>query len=379
MRILFERKHNKRNLTYSAGKRVRSSGRTRLPQERLRTRSLFDWLGAFGADDIAVDLGTANTVLYIRGRGIAVREPSVLAIDKHTREVLAVGSAAALMTGRTPDGIELVWPITNGAVTDYEGAAHLVQALIDEQIKGMRARPRVIVTTGTGLNSVERRAALETAAQMGARKVVGMEGPLAAAYAADLEKARTAGLLVIDIGAGTTDMAILNAHGIVRAVMHRSGSMAWDRAIIRKLAQVHGVRIGPITAEMLKHRLADMSEDAEGGYECTGKSDVTGLPETFMADVQDLRAALRPYADLIAATAEEMLSRTMPELAEWIRTNGIMLTGGGALLRGLDRYLTSRLGTPVYVAENPFYSVVIGAGKALSEMDLLRDSLGEQR
>lgn len=377
MRTLFGWKRNKRKRRYPAGRRVRSSGRTRLPQQR--SWSLFDWLGGFGADDIVVDMGTANTVMYVRGRGVVVREPSVLAVDRYSREVLAVGKEAAQLTGRTPAGMELVWPVTAGSVTDYEAAVHLLRALIEKQLSGMWARPRVIVTLGTGLNSVERRALLETAAQLGARKIVGMEGPLAAAYGADLEKADPAGLLIADIGAGTTDLAIVNAKGIVRAQMRRAGSLAWDRALRGMLRNDFQIEVGSVTAEQMKVRFANLSDELPGEYSVTGKAVETGLPLTVEVPAAAVREVFLPFAENLAADIEGMLSSSTPELADWIRGHGVMLVGGGALLRGLDVFLTQRLGLPVYLAEDPFYAVAIGAGKALDEMDMLRDMLGEQR
>lgn len=378
MRTLFgwKRKHKKQ--PYSAAKRVRSSGRTRFSQGS-RYGSLLDRLGAVGAEDIVVDMGTANTVIYIRGRGVAVREPSVLAVDHYSGEVVAVGREAAMMTGRTPAGLKLIWPITEGAVTDYEAAGHLLRALIEKQLPGMWARPRVIVTVGTGHHKVERRAALETAAQVGARKVVQMESPLAAAYGADLEKAATAGLLLVDIGAGTTDMAILNAKGIIRSQMRREGGLAWDRLLKRMMVETYGVEVGAVSIEQLKHRFADMREQAQGEYELIGRGTDNGLPKRVLVTAAVVRGALFPWLERLASDVETMLSQAMPELAEFIRAHGVMLVGGGALLRGLDVYLTRRLGLPVYVAEDPFYAVALGAGKALDEMDLLRDSLGGQR
>lgn len=378
MRILFDWRKRNRKSKSARRRRVRSLERTRFAQRRkIRSASVWDWLSGFGAQDIAVDLGTANTVVYIRGEGIVLREPTVLAVDRISREVRAVGSAAAAMAGRVPEGLELVYPVNGGAVTDYEAASHLVNLLVAKKTTGSWSRPRIIVTTGTGLNPVENRAALETAVQLGARKTVRLEGPLAAAYGADLEKAEIAGLLVVDIGAGKTDLAILNENGIVHATMRRLGGRDWDSAIRKVVAKEHGLVIGPLTAEELKVRLGNLGASAMEPWEVGGRSLENGLPARDAIPAETVRQAILPFIEQLADDIANLLAAARPELSEWVYRHGILVVGGCAMLRGLGAYLTNRLGIPVYVGDDPLYAVAMGAGKALAEMDLFRDSLGD--
>jgi len=338
--------------------------------------SLFERLNAVAVTDVAVDLGSANTVVYIRGRGVVVREPSVLLVDDASREIIAVGQAAAALEGAVPEGMRLIYPIRHGAVTDFEAAVDLLSRLVDPYLTGWRSRPRMIAAVGTGLTAVERRAVLETAAQVGTRKTVGMEAPLAAAYGSDLEQASTPGLLVADIGAGTTDMALVNARGIVHAAWRRAGTGEWNRLVARAVRRECGVRIGPRTAERLTCRVADLREGAPHSLECAGTSVETGLPVAVTVTAQQLQPVLCEAVAPIIADAEALLLRCTPELSQWVRLNGMLLVGGGARLQGLAPYLTHQLGMPVYVAEDPLFTVVLGAGKALLQMDRLRDSLG---
>lgn len=338
--------------------------------------SLLERLNAIGMTDVAVDLGSANTVVYIRGRGVVVREPSVLLVDDTSREILAVGQAAAALAGAVPDGMRLIYPVTHGEVTDFEAAVELLSRLVDPQLTGWRSRPRMIATVGTGLTEVERRAVLETAAQVGTRKTVGMETPLAAAYGSDLEQTSTPGLLVADIGAGTTDMALVNDRGIAHSVWRPEGTSDWNRLITRTVRRECGIRIGPRTAEMLTCRLANLDENSTAQTECAGTSVETGLPAAATVTAAMLRPVLCEAVAPIVEAAESLLVRCTPDLSQWVRMHGMLLVGGGAQLQGLAPYLTRQLGMPVYVAEDPLFTVALGAGKALMQMERLRDSLG---
>lgn len=348
------------------------------PAGRLqRERTVFERLSGFGAADMAVDLGSANTVVYLRGEGIVIQEPSVLAVDALTREVLSVGSAAAAMTGREPAGVELVYPVVRGAVTDLEAAAHLVQTLVGKGPGSIWTGPRVVVTTATDLSPVEIRAVLNCMGELGARKVVRLPATLAAAYGAELEKSEYAGLLVIDIGAGTTDLAVVDADGVVASRLLRTGAGDWDRAIAAAVAKAYDLRIGPVTAERLKRQVADLREGETHMRLCAGLARESGLPREVLVEAKVLRPALLPFADAIANEARTILLGIRAELREWIAVHGVLLVGGGALLRGLDSYLTHSLGLPVYVSEDALHAVAVGAGKTLAELDVLRDSMLE--
>lgn len=359
-------------------KSVRSKSARRTPPatRQRRSHSLLDWLAGVGATDIAVDLGSANTVVYVRGEGVVVREPSVLAVDRETREVVAIGAKAAALSGRVPQELVLVRPVERGVVTDFSAAAHLVHELVGRQVSGLWKRPRLVMTLAGRQSDVAAAALLGTAAALGARKAVRMPGTLAAAYGADLDKAKTAGLLVADLGAGKTDLAVVDANGLVDTEVLPLGSMDLDRAIAKIVLQETGLLLGPLTCERLKQRFCDLDEKATATSLCAGKDSQTGLPRQTEITASMLRPALVPYAHQIAQALHEVLHQTRPELSQWISLHGIMIVGGGALLRGLDRYLTQFLGVPVYLGEDPLYAVAIGAGKALLEMPLLRDSLG---
>ncbi len=355
----------------NGAKKSRRRRESVLPQ-----RSVFERLNAFGMTDAAVDLGSANTVVYIRGRGVVVREPSVLLVDDVSREVIAVGQAAAALEGAVPEGMHLLYPIRHGAVTDFEAATELLSRLVDPYLSGWRSRPRMLAVVGTGLTSVERRAVLETAAQVGTRKVVGIESPLAAAYGSDLEQATTPGLMVADIGADTTDLALVNAHGITHARWRCTGAAHWHHAVQRTVWRECGVRIGPRTAEQLTCQVGDLREGSTQQMECAGMSVQTGLPATVTVTADMLRPILRAAVASLVADAESLLVQCTPELSQWVRMHGMLLVGGGARLQGIAPYLTGQLGMPVYQAEDPLFTVVLGAGKSLTQMDYFRDSLG---
>ena len=324
-------------------KSVRSKSARRTPPatRQHRSHSLLDWLAGVGATDIAVDLGSANTVVYVRGEGVVVREPSVLAVDRETREVVALGAKAAALAGRVPQELALVRPVERGVITDFSAAAHLVRELVGRQVSGLWKRPRLVMT------------------------MAGRQSDVAAAA-----------LLVADLGAGKTDLAVVDANGLVDTEVLPLGSMDIDRAIAKIVLQETGLLLGPLTCERLKQRFCDVDENAMATSLCAGKDSQTGLPRQTEITAAMLRPALIPYAHQIAQALHEVLHQTRPELSQWISSHGIMLVGGGALLRGLDRYLTQFLGVPVYLGEDPLYAVAIGAGKALWEMPLLRDSLG---
>lgn len=334
--------------------------------------SLANWLGS----DIAIDLGTTNVLVYVKHQGVVVNEPAVIAVDKATNQVIAIGREAQSMLGRTPRHIHAYHPMQNGVIADYDATEYMLQYFIRKAIgKALFFKPRVIICVPSGITNVERRAVMEAARKAGVRKTVVMEEPLAAAIGAGLDIAESNGSMVIDIGGGTTDVAILSLSGIVISESLRIGSNTFDEAIIHYLEKIKHITIGSRTAEELKILIGTALPDGRSlTADVRGRSTETGLPVVMDIDSQEIRRALDEPIQRILRTVLSILEKTPPELAADIADHGIVLTGGGMLLDGLDRLISRTTGMAAYLCDEPLLCVANGAGKSLQAMNQLKDS-----
>ena len=346
-----------------------------------RKLSFLEKVALLWTTDIGIDLGTTNIVMYVKGRGIVLDEPGFVACDTKTREVIAVGHEARAILGRTPDGIEVIEPLKGGVIADYDTTAYMLRHFIRRviPISGL-VRCRIVACVPSSITPVEKRAVLEVLLQAGAKKIVLMEEPLAAAIGTGLDKAEQVGAMVVDIGGGTTDIAVICDSGVVVSESLRTGSDDFDTALVRYMKRKKKLLIGPLTAEDLKIEVGTV--DPRSGEEraiVRGRHTGTGLPRAVEITSKDMKIALERPVQMIVEGIVSILEKTPPELLAQINDHGIILTGGGALLRGLDRMITERTGRPAYVVEHPRYSVILGTGKALSELNQLRDTLEELR
>ena len=334
--------------------------------------SLANWLGS----DIAVDLGTANVVVYVKDKGVVVNEPAVIAVDKNTNQVVAIGKEAKAMLGRTPQHIHAYHPLQNGVIADYDATEYMLRYFIRRAIgKSLFFKPRVIICVPSSVTNVERRAVMEAARQAGARKIVVMEEPLAAAIGAGLDIANSNGSMVVDIGGGTTDVAILSLSGVVISESLRIGSHTFDEAIIQYLEKVKHITIGGHTAEELKILIGTALPDGRNLMaDVRGRSTETGLPAIMDIDSQQIRQAIDEPIQRILRAIVSILEKTPPDLAADIADHGIVLAGGGLLLDGLDRLISRKTGMAAYLCDEPLLCVANGAGKSLQAMNLLKDS-----
>lgn len=319
--------------------------------------------------DVAIDLGTANTLIYVRGKGIVIREPSVVAIDRYTGKIVAVGEDANRMIGRTPDNIIAVRPMKDGVIADFD----ITQAMIKHFIRKSNVvgimKPRVVVCIPSGITEVERRAVEEAVIQAGAKEVALIEEPMAAAMGAGLPVQRATGSMVMDIGGGTTEVAVISMGGIVSSQSIRVAGDALDTAIINYLKKNVGINVGDKMAEEIKFAIGSAYEDDdEELFDVRGRDVRTGLPKTVQVKESQIREAMRENIEEMLEAVKMTLEHTPPELAADVMEHGIMLTGGGALIKGLDRLLTSVTKIPAYVAEYPLDCVAVGTGKALDNI-----------
>jgi len=325
-------------------------------------------------DRLGIDLGTATIVVYVQGRGIVVREPSVVATDGDGGKVLAVGEEAQAMLGRTPGNIIAKRPLRDGVIADYSVTRDMLAYLIRKAC-GPRARifkPTAVICIPSAPTSVERRAALDATHAAGASKVIPIEEPMAAAIGAGLPIASAGGNMVVDIGGGTTDIAVISLGGVVVSDSLRIGGNHLDEAITRHIKRVYNLDIGERTAESIKMQIGsayEMEEECEG--EVRGRDVMTGLPKTVSVSSVEIRSAMSEAVSAIVEGVKSILEQTPPELAADIIERGITMTGGGALLRGMDRLLELETGIPVRVPDDPISSVAMGTGKVLEELDLL--------
>jgi len=325
---------------------------------------------------LGIDLGTANIVVYARGRGVVVREPSVVAIDKASRRVLAVGESAREMLGRTPGTIVAIRPLRDGVIADYTVTRDMLAFLIRKACgnKSRLFKPLVVVCIPSGATSVEQRAALDAARAAGARDAFPIEEPMAAAIGAGLPIASPGGNIVVDIGGGTTDIAVISLGGIVVSDSLRVGGNTLDEAIIRHIRRVYNLDIGERTAENIKIGIASACKAGfdEQEMDVRGRDIVSGLPQTVSVSSIEVRDALFESVSQIVTAVKTILEKTPPELAADIIERGITLTGGGALLRGMDVLLQMETQIPVHVADDPMSCVAVGTGKVLEELETLQ-------
>ena len=328
----------------------------------------------FNSVDIGIDLGTANILVYIKGKGIVFDEPSVVAINKSKNKILAVGNEARDMIDKVPGNISVIRPLKEGVIANYTVTQKMLEFVVARVAgKSFFSKPRIMVSIPTGITSVEKRAVLEAAMNAGASKTYLIEEPLAAALGAGLDISVPSGSMVIDIGGGTTDIAILSMGGVVVDSSIRIGGDAFDDAIVRYVKKVHNVLIGEPTAEEIKIKVATVhSEGRSDAIEVRGRDLVTGMPTTIKVTSADARAALREPVYSMIATIRGVLEKCPPELSADIVDKGMVLTGGGAMLDGLAQLLTDETGIKTTVAENPLDCVALGTGKALGELNNLR-------
>ena len=317
--------------------------------------------------DIGIDLGTANTLVYVRGKGIVMREPSVVAVDVKKDEVMAVGFDAKEMIGRTPGSISAVRPLKDGVIADFEVTSAMLRYFIKRALKStLFNRPRLIVCIPSGVTEVERRAVNEAARNAGAREVELIEEPMAAAIGAGLKVDEAAGCMIVDIGGGTSEVAVISLGDIVTAQSVRVAGDDFDEAIISYIKKKYNLLIGERTAEELKITLGSaFPYEKESTMDVKGRNLLDGLPKTIVISAEEVREALADPVGAIVDAIKSTLERTPPELSADIIDNGIMLTGGGALLRGLDMLINRETGMPVHVAEDPLDCVVNGTGRCL--------------
>jgi len=331
--------------------------------------------------DMAVDLGTANTLVYVRGRGVLLDEPSVVAMNAHTREVLAVGTEAKRMIGRTPEGITAIRPLRDGVIADFDATEQMLRHFI-AQVHRRRylAKPRMVVCVPSGITAVEQRAVKEAGYQAGARRVYIIEEPMAAAIGAGLPVHQAAGNMVVDVGGGTTEVAVISLGGVVTSVSIRTAGDDLDAAIVTWMKKEHSLLLGDRTAEEVKMTLGSaFPTHEEPQAEIRGRDMISGLPRSVMVSSAEVRKALEEPLHAIVDAVLSTLDSTPPELAGDIMDRGIVLTGGGALLRGLDERLRHETGMPVHVADAPLSSVAMGAGKCVEEFEGLRQVLVSDR
>lgn len=332
----------------------------------------------FFSKDIGIDLGTANSMVYYKGKGIALSEPSVVAIQRDTGSVLAVGEDAKKMIGRTPGNITAIRPMKDGVIADFEVTHSMLKYFIEKVIKtkSMFFKPRVVICVPSGVTTVEERAVKEAALQAGAKEAYLVEEPMAAAIGAGLPVHEPTGSMIVDIGGGTSDVAIISLGGIVVSRSIRIGGDEMDQAIISYVKKTYNLMIGDRTAEEIKiHIGSAYNQETYEEYEVRGRDLVSGLPKNITVSGKEIQDALKDTIFSIVEAIKNCLERTPPELAADIMDHGIVLAGGGSLLKGLDELVTEETGMPVHVAEDPLSCVALGTGKVLDNIDILKKIL----
>jgi rod shape-determining protein MreB and related proteins len=345
-----------------------------------RRMGFFSYLTGFGGRDMAVDLGTANTLVYVRGRGIVLSEPSVVAVDARSGEVHAVGIEAKRMLGRTPGTISAIRPLKDGVIADFEVTEEMLRHFIQKVHQNRWAHPRVVVCVPSGVTGVEKRAVEEACLSAGARQAYLIEEPMAAAIGAGLPVGEPTGSMVVDIGGGTSEVAVISLGGIVVSQSIRIGGDELDEAIINYVKREYKLLIGQQTAEEVKLEIGSaFAMDEEVQAEIRGRDMVSGLPKTVVLTSEEIRGALEEPISQIIDAVKETLDRTPPELASDIMDRGIMLAGGGALLQGLDERLRHETQMPAHLAESPLTCVAVGSGRSLEEFEAIHRSSKNSR
>jgi rod shape-determining protein MreB len=328
----------------------------------------------FFARDIGIDLGTANTLVHVKGKGIVVREPSVVAINKKTNAILAVGDAAKEMIGRTPGDIVAIRPMKDGVIADFDVTQSMLKYFIKKAVTGNSfSKPRVVICVPSGVTEVEKRAVEEATLQAGAKEAYLIEEPMAAAIGASLPVEEPSGSMVVDIGGGTSEVAVISLGGIVTSKSLRIAGDEFDECIVHYVKKEYNLMIGERTAETIKMEIgAAYPKPKEEYVEVRGRDLITGLPKNINISSTEIAEALKEPINSIIDSIKYTLEKTPPELASDIMDRGIMLTGGGAKLSGLDKLIREETGMPVNIAETPLDCVAIGAGKVLDEIETLK-------
>jgi rod shape-determining protein MreB len=334
-----------------------------------------DILGMF-SNDLAIDLGTANTLVYVKGRGIVCDEPSVVVIRKDNKKTVAVGTEAKRMLGKTPSNIMAIRPMKDGVIADFDATGEMLKYFI-KKVHNRRSfvSPRVIIGVPSGITQVEQRAVKDAAEASGAREVYLIEEPMAAAIGVGLPVGEPSGNMIVDIGGGTTDVAVISLDGVVYSKAVRVGGDKMDEAIMAYIKRRYNLMIGETTTELIKINLGSafaLVAPDRRLMDIKGRDLISGIPKTISINEDEIREALSEPINLILETIKVALENTPPELAADIVDRGIVLAGGGALLRGLDSLIKQETNLPVIVAENPLTAVVMGVGKMLDELELLR-------
>ena len=337
----------------------------------MSTTSMLSGLGWVMGRDMALDLGTANTVVYVRGEGIVLNEPSVVAVNTRTRKVLAVGSEAKSMIGRTPAHIQAVRPLKEGVIADFDMCEEMLRFFIERVHQRRWAKPRMVIAVPSGITGVEQRAVQEAAESAGARKPTHIiEEPMAAAIGTGMQVWEPTGNMIVDIGGGTTEVAVISLGGIVSSQSIRVGGDEFDNAIVQFVKKEHSLLIGERTAEEIKIVLGSAYPLArEARAEIRGRDLVSGLPRVVSVTTEDIREGMEEAVSAICDAVRGTLDHTPPELAADIMESGIMLAGGGALLRNLDQRMANETGMPITVAQDPLHAVVRGCGHVLDNLD----------
>jgi rod shape-determining protein MreB and related proteins len=335
---------------------------------------MFKKLFGFLSKDIGIDLGTANTLVYVKDQGIVLREPSVVAVQAGTNKVLAVGDEAKRMLGRTPSNIVAMRPLKDGVIADFEVTEAMLRHFISKVHNGrVRAQPRVVIAVSAGITEVEKRAVQESAMHAGAREVYLIEEPMAAAIGVGLPVQDPAGNMIIDIGGGTTEVAVISLSGIVFSSSLRVAGDELDKTIVQYMKRSYNLMVGERTAEEIKMKIGSACPmEMETSAEVKGRDLVTGMPKTRTITSQEVREALLEPISAIVDSVRTALESCPPELSADLVDRGLVLAGGGALLRGLDKLLSEQTGLPVHVAEDPLSAVAEGTGRCLNEIKFLR-------
>lgn len=330
----------------------------------------------FGSRDLGIDLGTANTLVFIKGKGIVLREPSVVAKNVQNGAIVAVGNDAKNMIGRTPGSIVAIRPMKDGVIADFDTTSAMIEYYLKNAMKasGMSwSKPNVMICVPFGITSVEQRAVIDAAKQAGAREALTIEEPFAAAIGANLPVWEPTGSMVVDIGGGTTEVAVISLGGIVTSESVRVAGDSMDHAITAYIRKTYNLTIGERTAEAIKIEIGSARvSDKEEKMDIRGRDLVTGLPKTIEITSKEISNALRESISAIIDGVKKTLEQTPPELSADVMERGIMLTGGGALLKNLDKVISDQTNIPVFIAENPLDCVAIGTGKALDHMNVLK-------
>ncbi|MEW5899117.1 MAG: rod shape-determining protein [Bacillota bacterium] len=331
-------------------------------------------LGLFSRD-MGIDLGTANSLVYVKGKGIVLREPSVVAIERESGQVLAVGEEAKQMIGRTPGNIIAIRPMKDGVIADFDVTQSMIKYFINRSLRNRTflIRPRVVVSVPSGVTPVEERAVREAALQAGAREAYLVEEPMAAAIGAGLPVHEPTGNMIVDIGGGTTEVAVISLGGIVTSTSIRIAGDEMDEAIIQYVKKTYNLMIGERTAEEIKIEIGTAYPPENlGSYDVRGRDLVTGLPKTVRVTAEEIYKALTEPVSAILEAIKNTLEQTPPELSADIMDRGIVMAGGGSLLRGLDNLVSEQTGMPVHVADEPLLCVAYGTGRVLENIDILR-------